>query len=331
MRIKIKTTDGQIWYKEQIILELVKSLSAVQKTQIDLHSEGPCATELGLYNLLDSICNFYQFDSTLITIETSNLIEHSDRYKIIRRPPFVGKGEKQLVDTCQSWSFKTITDQTKHFGSFVGRGNRMRLAVSGYLFYHQQNKTLLSYHTDVTNPYFNEFIGLEEMMFHKYNDQLITDSFKFLKVCPIKLDEIVQYPIHVERPATNNIIDYYPKIFLEIVYQPFCLGNTFFVDEKIWRAIGTRTPFIVQGPQYFLQNLKRMGFKTFDHWWDEGYSQDPADCQTSLIINTIKDIANWSTDKLANVYEEMKPILEHNHSVLMSLTHKDFLEIFNHV
>jgi len=330
MKIIIENTDGQIWHKESVILQLVKTLGVGQKVLIDLNSEGPCATNLGLYNLLDSICDFYQIDSTLITITTNNLIEHSDRYKIVRCSPFVGKGIEQLVDTCRSWPFKTITNDTKHFGSFVGRGNRMRLAVSGYLFNHQQDKTLLSYHTDVTNPYFDKFIGLEELMFHRYDDNLIADSFNFLKDCPISLDKIVQYPIHSDRPAVNNIVDRYPEIFLEIVYQPFCLGKTFFVDEKIWRAIGTRTPFIVQGPQHFLLNLKRLGFETFDRWWDEGYSQDPTDYQINLIIDAVKDIARWSVDKLDKVYEEMKPILEHNHNVLMSLTHKNFLRIFDH-
>ena len=39
------------------------------------------------------------------------------------------------------------------------------------------------------------------------------------------------------------------------------------------------TPFIVQGSQWFLHRLRDMGFQTFDRWWDEGYSEDPANHQ----------------------------------------------------
>jgi hypothetical protein len=323
--IVVENTDGKIWHRDQIIMELVKHLATGSRVMISLNSEGPCGQELGLFDLLDHVCDFYQFDPALITISTNNLLEQTNQYKVITKVPF--KGKDRIVSDIESWPYKSICSTTKHFGSFVGRGNRMRLAVSSYLYHHHRDKTLMSYHTDVTNPYFDQFVGLEEMMLHRYDPGLIDDSFCLLKQGPISLDMITQYPICVDLPSANKIIDRYPEIFVEIVYQPFCLGRTFFLDEKIWRTIGTRTPFIVQGPRYFLQNLKKLGFKTFDKWWDEGYSEDPPDYQVGLILEIINGLAQKSHEELKNIYEEMKPVLDHNHDRFVSLTPKDF-EVF---
>jgi hypothetical protein len=69
-----------------------------------------------------------------------------------------------------------------------------------------------------------------------------------------------------------------------------------------------------------------MGFKTFDQWWDEGYSEDPHDYQTKGIIENIDRLAKLSTDELAIMYEEMRPTLDHNFEVFMSLKPETFLK-----
>jgi hypothetical protein len=50
----------------------------------------------------------------------------------------------------------------------------------------------------------------------------------------------------------------------------------------------------------------------------------------NLLYNMIEDMTFCKIYNKDKVYEEMKPILEHNHHVLMSLTHKNFLRIFDH-
>jgi hypothetical protein len=70
-----------------------------------------------------------------------------------------------------------------------------------------------------------------------------------------------------------------------------------------------------------------MGFKTFDKWWDEGYSEDPADHQPIEIIQVIKSIASKTSQQLHTMYTEMTDILEHNYQTFMSLTEDDFLRV----
>ena len=87
------------------------------------------------------------------------------------------------------------------------------------------------------------------------------------------------------------------------------------------------TPFIVQGPQWYLLRLRDLGFQTFDRWWDEGYAEDPADHQPHEIVKVIDSLAEKSMQELNTMYQEMKPILQHNKKRFMELTSKDF-EIF---
>jgi hypothetical protein len=84
------------------------------------------------------------------------------------------------------------------------------------------------------------------------------------------------------------------------------------------------TPFIVQGPQWYLQRLRDLGFQTFDRWWDEGYSEDPANWQNTEIKKVINSVSELSLEKLQEMYTEMKPVLAHNKKRFLELTSKDF-------
>lgn len=311
------------------MLDLVQSvLEPYRPIMISLNNEGPCAKSLGLYQLLDDICTRFNLEKQSIVIETWNQLESHSEYQIKRRAPIKGLVELQEKLRRDPPGYKTINESTKHFGSFVSRGNRIRLAISSHLYFKHKDKIFQSYHTDVKNAYFDRFIGLEEMMFHDYSEDQISMASNFLKYCPLKIDKIISYPI-LHEDKVYDLLDYYPHIFVDIVNQTYITGNTFYVDDKFWRSIVTKTPFIVQGSQWFLKNLKKLGFKTFDRWWDEGYSEDPPDYQARLILENIDMIARWDTKKLSIIYEDMKPILDHNLDVFMSLDYITFKKVFN--
>jgi hypothetical protein len=165
-------------------------------------------------------------------------------------------------------------------------------------------------------------------MFHNYEPDVVDLCYQFLKKTPMSIDTIQSYPI-LHGDKVYDILTQYQKIFVDIVNLPYFSGNTFYLDEKIWRPILTKTPFIVQGPQNFIKNLKKLGFQTFDRWWNEGYSEDPPDYQVGLIIENIQMISNWDIQKLSTVYNEMKPILDHNYNVFMSLNQHTFKKAFD--
>jgi hypothetical protein len=74
-----------------------------------------------------------------------------------------------------------------------------------------------------------------------------------------------------------------------------------------------------------LKNLQRLGFKTFDHWWDESYDQDPADARYETFKHAIDWIAGQDNATLYAWYQEMQPILDHNCQVLANLTNQQIL------
>ena len=91
------------------------------------------------------------------------------------------------------------------------------------------------------------------------------------------------------------------------------------------RAIAHRRPFIVQGPQWYLHNLKLLGFKTFDQWWDEGYDEDPWDFKYQALKQNIDYIAKQNTTTIAQWNKEMLNVLDHNYNTLNELTAEKIL------
>jgi hypothetical protein len=323
MTVTIANSDCTIWNRDTVVTDLIDAIKQGQPFTVSLNGEGPCATSLGLYSLLDTLCQRYFFDKNNITIKTWNLIESHAEYKIIKNPPL--KGVEMLKDTK-----KTNKHITKHFSNFVSRGNSLRLIIASELYFSHKEKTIQSYHTDVKNSYFDRHIGLEDVMKRLDGNTFKDRCFDLLSIAPLTLDKVQTYPIF-HSTKVYEIMDYYINVFVDIVNLAYFTGNTFYMDEKIWRPIVTRTPFIVQGPQNFLSNLKQLGFKTFDSWWDEGYSEDPSDHQVQEIIKVVNTIAHWDIDKLRTTYNEMKPVLDHNYTTFMNLTAQDFKRAFNYV
>lgn len=308
--IEFANSDSTIWNRDQFIIELALAMtSGMPRIDIGTRGEGPCARSLGLYDLLDNMCSRFNYNASNIYITTCNLAESHDQYNIIVNPQvFYLRAAQQYTPPD---SDKTIT---KHFGHFIGHGNYPRLYLGSYLHSHYQQQTLQTYHTTVTDSYHRPFIGIEEMMFLGHTGNEVQNAVELLKSAPIKIDSIDQYPIL--NPTTLNITKVYPNFFVEIVNLTYWSGTTFYIDEKIWRPMLMRTPFVVHGPQNFLPRLRALGFRTFETWWDEGYSEDPPDYQLPQIAHIIDQLASRTIGELTAMYQDMQSTVEHNYQLL---------------
>jgi hypothetical protein len=152
------------------------------------------------------------------------------------------------------------------------------------------------------------------MMFNNYTWGEVQSAVGLLNAAPLTIDSIDQYPIL--NPTTLNITKVYPEFFVEIVNLTYWSGDTFYIDEKIWRPMLMRTPFVVHGPRNFLPRLRALGFRTFDSWWDEGYSEDPPDYQLKEIVRLMQQLAEKSVTELDSMYADMQSVLEHNYQLL---------------
>jgi hypothetical protein len=315
--IEFANSDSTIWNRDQLIIDIAHAMSqAVPRIDIGTKREGPCARSLGLYDLLDNMCSRFNYSASNIYITTCNLAETHDRYNIVIKPQMVYLTAAQQYSPPAS--NKTIA---KHFGHFIGHGNQPRLYLGSYLYAHHRDRTMQTYHTQVTNQYHRPFIGVEDMMFNNHSWAEVQDAVELLQHSPLTIDSIDQYPIL--NPVTLNITKAYPNFFVEIVNLTYWSGDTFYIDEKIWRPMLMRTPFVVHGPQKFLSRLRALGFRTFDAWWDEGYSEDPPDYQLKEIVRLIEQLAEKSLAELDAMYADMQSVLEHNYQLLKRIQMQD--------
>lgn len=120
---------------------------------------------------------------------------------------------------------------------------------------------------------------------------------------------------------------HYRHIFVDIscetmnerqgIYNDYILFS-----EKIAKPLRACRPFICSANAGFYKELKNLGFKTFDKWWDESFDED-VDIEEHIdrITKTIKEVNSWSIEKCQKVFEEMKPTLIHNRKHLDYIVH----------
>ena len=283
---------------------------------IDLLAEGPCCQTVGLDSLLDNLVNTYGFDRNVYTIKTSNQLS-SSRYQETRTPFVELKFTQQKAETIINFE----SSLQKYFGLFIGRSNWLRLSLASYLAEQFPAQTMMTYHYDSKSDFHVANFGLEELLNRHWND--IDTVINFLKKLPMRPKKLT-YPILWNEQGLD-LDNFYKDIFCDVVCETYFSGKTFFMTEKTMRPIIHKRPFLVQGPQWYLKNLKKLGFKTFDQWWDEGYDEDPWDFKYQALVKIIDYIGKQSPSTIKQWYIEMASVLDHNYDVFRSLTDKQIL------
>jgi hypothetical protein len=318
--INIPTSDSIIWGLDNIVIDVCVAMSKNKQININLLGEGPDLHTTKLYTHLQQCAENFNYNLSNVTITTANLLEAHNKIKIVKYPPMIFV--KNAIEKLRNVS-ATKENTLLPFGAFFGRGSAPRIEIATFL--DQLDNSIISYHYDLTNEFHIPHCSLNEVM-HFRKDLNVVAEAKFISKCPVRLDnENVSYPISDE--DASEIFPYYSKFLIELICETYYSGKTFFPNEKTWRAIMLKTPFIIHGPVGFLSNLKKMGFMTFDQWWDEGYDCDPPEHRMKLIKKVIIDINKKTGIELLSMYREMHNVLEHNYNTIIKLTAKDFYKI----
>lgn len=320
--IKVVTSHTQIWNIHSVVSQITHAMINDEDIVLAFDGEGPDVNETVLNTVIPELANLYKYDTKRITIFTANQVQKHDTFTVKYTHPF------HLVENTKDYALDYTKQIVKHFGIFIGRGNGPRLDLASYLYTHFKYDSFVTYHY-IQNP-----IGLEELVTDFQIDISVPASF--LKHCPI-VDNTIELNAQSDLNPAQQLLKHdndtflarYRDFLVEIVCETCYNGNTFFPTEKTWRPILLETPFIVQGPQWYLHRLKDMGFQTFDRWWDEGYGEDPATCQTTEIKKVIDYIGTLSIEQLKKMYDEMQPTLKHNKKRFLELTIKDFEILHN--
>ena len=125
---------------------------------------------------------------------------------------------------------------------------------------------------------------------------------------------------YINRFNERHALDSWVNVVSEARYYDG--ENTIFLSEKIFKAIALQQPFIIVGNRSSLAELKKLGFKTFDKFFNEEYDELPYRGRIKAIVKLLSDIENIE-DKL-EWYKSMKDVFEHNTIVLNKLAKNEF-------
>ena len=108
--------------------------------------------------------------------------------------------------------------------------------------------------------------------------------------------------------------------------------DNFFLTEKTIKSLITGQPFVVISTPYFLQNLRLLGFQTYDTIWNEEYdtvlTYQERIVKIQELVNNLADI-DWTSKK-----PKLMQIQQHNQQVFNNMIHianQEFINLENSI
>lgn len=308
--INLINKDRFIYDLEYKSCDIVKEYFDTGRIEIMLNNEGICLERCGFYKFLDHLTDTFGIDKSSVTVYTNNVLEQHKFYNIVAYSSHWFARTKKIIPDNY---IPTKDAELKTVGCFVGKVNWNRLILLTYLYNNFKEQSLLTCHYRHED---RQKLQSELTEINFYAADELLDCTTFLKYCPLTINESFDTYM-IGPPEHLTILDHYHGFFVELVIETYVMGNTFFPTEKTIRPIIAKTPFIAMGPKNHLANLKNMGFKTFDQWWDESYDYCEGVHRINEIKKVIKTIMSWSQEKLQQILTEMESTLEHNRNLYL--------------
>lgn len=102
----------------------------------------------------------------------------------------------------------------------------------------------------------------------------------------------------------------YDQTYYSIICETVCTSDGFFLTEKTSKAFYDQRPFVTFGAQYFLENLRQLGFETFGSVVDEDYDYEYRDVKR--FKQAFDSVLSLSQQNPTHVYNKLEPVLAHN-------------------
>lgn len=134
--------------------------------------------------------------------------------------------------------------------------------------------------------------------------------------------DFMKYPggLKTGSPSDYRIDWAYLKSFCAVVTESVYAQPMGMFSEKTLNAIKLGRPFVLVAPPTTLEYMKKIGFRTFDKFWDESYDQEQ--CHTvrlQKIFKVLDYINSKDITELQQLHKDMKEILDHNANLLSVL------------
>jgi hypothetical protein len=146
----------------------------------------------------------------------------------------------------------------------------------------------------------------------RWNNHKTVDDFKNKKTYKT-FDRFVHKPLDI-RPGENGAyVPAYERrqlIGLDVItetYQHSSIGEVF-VSEKTYRPLRAGQLFLLQGPCYAVDEIRNLGFDTFDKWIDHSYDNETdVTKRTNLLFEELRRIENMSNTEWEQLWVDTYP------------------------
>lgn len=323
--VDLRVHNAIIFNKEKATVDIIDEYLKNQSVTIKLnHFEGPCCRSLGLYDMLDLICDKFKINKSDITIVTNNVEEKHSEYTIIIENALKWL-QLNVSDTLTAGyakaEFKNKKDVTKNlFGCLYNKPSYPRLCLLNYIYRNTRSSSLTGCNVNFIEG-LAETVDLNKLSIEARDE--FDQVLDFLNNSGIKV--LPDHPGFTPNESHINysIIKFYNEFFIDLVSETYFSGSVFSLTEKTIRPMLAMTPFIIHGPTAYISNLKnRYGFKTFDHWWNEDYDWTNEYQRVKEIYKIIDQLNRLSDADRISMYEDMQDTLEHNYFRVMELFNK---------
>lgn len=162
------------------------------------------------------------------------------------------------------------------------------------------------------------------------NQELMTSRSGISKEVNARAREMMPYQPHELTRIVDDFCgtggwlpdaDLYRKSFVAVVGETHeTLNGQAMFTEKTFRAMWFERPFLLLSSSGSLIQLKKLGFQTFDRWFDESYDLEKSlFARAAMISAEIKRITTLDFRQCEKIWQEMKPVLEHNKNHLKKM------------
>lgn len=119
--------------------------------------------------------------------------------------------------------------------------------------------------------------------------------------------------------SVHNIENFALDACVEVINESSMEPGCIFLTEKTLKAFLNKSLFLFLGNQHSLKFLKKLGFKTFNHIFDESY--DDISCtftRSNKVFEQLKKFCELSLEDAIEIKKQNKDILDYNYNHLMN-------------
>jgi len=270
---------------------------------------------IDLYNVCYRLCKQHNILNNSVFISPSSIkdvVQHEDWPIVHYNEPF-----NRYFEYTNGYTIQNVDKFNKHFLWLNRRCREHRLYAL-----HQANHMNLFDNCIYSLHDFSEQPWQDEDIIRFLREYLPEDQIDLgFRTLTKTLDQNYDPVEDIQYKEQIHDLDYFSeRTYLHIVGEFNCSNQKVFLTEKASRPIVMGKPFVMFGDRGGLDELRSLGFKTFDKFWDESYDTLPtAKQRMDGMLQTLDYIRN-NIDIQQGYSNEMLQVLQHN----MDLYHNEY-------